>query len=399
MVAPMRATCRAVTSSMCVKASLLAVPFDLKRLEVSGGPVGVVPDVMQAAYVAGQPNDSGAMQASVSSTGTLVYVTGGMQPPTEYSVMLLDRTGRGSPLPIPRPGLPNAAPLARRNTAGPGYGRPRPQHLGLRLRARGFEQTGRRRAQRNAGWTPDGERITYGGGTKGPNNLHWIRADGGRRARAPRRERARNFEPGGWTPNGRDLLYYEIPSDAGGRSQAGTDPVGQEHGRERRADEDIPGPFPTMGGVDVSPDGRLGGLSFGRGRPARGVRRCVSWPGPRLQVSTDGGGSPIWRADGRELVSRPGERRTWLAEASGPSAWSGEHRGGGRHDTTDADLRYAAATVHRAYSMNAPARAYDVSGDGRRFLLLQPREAARCHQSELSVVQNWSEELKRLVPR
>ena len=27
-------------------------------------------------------------------------------------------------------------------------------------------------------WTPDGERITYGGGTKGPNNLHWIRADG-----------------------------------------------------------------------------------------------------------------------------------------------------------------------------------------------------------------------------
>ena len=37
--------------------ALLAVPFDLKRLEVTGGPVGVVPDVMQAAYVAGQPND------------------------------------------------------------------------------------------------------------------------------------------------------------------------------------------------------------------------------------------------------------------------------------------------------------------------------------------------------
>ena len=29
---------------------LLAAPFDLRRLEVTGGPVGVIADVMQAAY-------------------------------------------------------------------------------------------------------------------------------------------------------------------------------------------------------------------------------------------------------------------------------------------------------------------------------------------------------------
>jgi hypothetical protein len=55
--------------------ALLAVPFDLKRLELTGGTVGVVPDVMQAAYVPGQPGDSGAMQVSVSNTGTLMYAT------------------------------------------------------------------------------------------------------------------------------------------------------------------------------------------------------------------------------------------------------------------------------------------------------------------------------------
>ena len=63
--------------------ALLAVAFDLKELDVSDGPVGVVPDVMQAAYVAGQPNDSGAMQASVSASGTLVYVAGGTHQTTD----------------------------------------------------------------------------------------------------------------------------------------------------------------------------------------------------------------------------------------------------------------------------------------------------------------------------
>ncbi len=81
--------------------ALLAVPFDLERLEVTGGAVGVVPEVMQAAYIAGLPNETGVMQVSVSATGTLVYLPGGTQKPTEYEVHALDRTGQGKPLPIP----------------------------------------------------------------------------------------------------------------------------------------------------------------------------------------------------------------------------------------------------------------------------------------------------------
>jgi len=81
--------------------ALLAVPFDLQRFEVTGGAVGAVPDVMQAGYVAGLPNETGIMQVSVSATGTLVYLPGGTHVPTEYQVHQLDRTGRGEPLPIP----------------------------------------------------------------------------------------------------------------------------------------------------------------------------------------------------------------------------------------------------------------------------------------------------------
>ncbi|HEY6415965.1 MAG TPA: hypothetical protein VIX41_06995 [Acidimicrobiales bacterium] len=49
----------------------------------------------------------------------------------------------------------------------------------------------------------------------------------------------------------------------------------------------------------------------------------------------------------------------------------------------------------------APGRTYDVSPDGQRFLMV--KEGAGADQAaappSIVVVQNWHEELKRLVPR
>ena len=46
---------------------------------------------------------------------------------------------------------------------------------------------------------------------------------------------------------------------------------------------------------------------------------------------------------------------------------------------------------------NAMSAAYDVSADGQRFLMVkEPSEAAA--PAQINVVQNWHEELKRLVP-
>ena len=50
------------------------------------------------------------------------------------------------------------------------------------------------------------------------------------------------------------------------------------------------------------------------------------------------------------------------------------------------------------YEMNHPARAYDVTADGQRFLLIQARERPPELITHMTVVQNWFEELKRLVP-
>jgi hypothetical protein len=40
---------------------------------------------------------------------------------------------------------------------------------------------------------------------------------------------------------------------------------------------------------------------------------------------------------------------------------------------------------------------YDVSADGQRFLMVKPIEQAQA-ATQIVVVQNWSEELKRRVP-
>ena len=41
---------------------------------------------------------------------------------------------------------------------------------------------------------------------------------------------------------------------------------------------------------------------------------------------------------------------------------------------------------------------YDVSADGKRFLMLSEPEVAASPPATLIVVENWHEELKRLVP-
>ena len=41
---------------------------------------------------------------------------------------------------------------------------------------------------------------------------------------------------------------------------------------------------------------------------------------------------------------------------------------------------------------------FDVSRNGQRFLMLKPVEQEQASPSQINVVLNWTEELKRLVP-
>ena len=71
--------------------TLLAVPFDVVRLEVTGGPVPIVEDVAQAGITF-----SGTAQYTFSDLGSLVYVPGGRV--VKRTLVWVDREGKEEPL-------------------------------------------------------------------------------------------------------------------------------------------------------------------------------------------------------------------------------------------------------------------------------------------------------------
>jgi serine/threonine-protein kinase len=369
--------------------ALLAIPFNLDRLEVTGGAVGIS-DVMQAAYMAGQQNDSGAMQVSISSTGTLVHLSGGVHKPSEHTVIRVDRSGRPDTLSIAARTLrtlrlsPDGARLAL-GAVGSDRG------ISIYDLARG-SLTQLTAAGRGVApvWTPDGQRLTYAAAERGPDNVFSVRADGGGRPE-PVVKHSSNLVPATWTPDGRHLLFYVLPSEFAPTALGA--PVIYVQDAEAN-DEPTPAGegLLTGGGADLSPDGRW--LAYDSGEAGTRHIYVIAYPGPgpRFQVSAEGGGiSPVWNGNGKELF--------YIRPDAGQMA-----------ETADVELAVMSATVTtrprmgfnppRAlfsgrYGVNGPARAYDVTKDGQHFFLMQLRKRPPDVITEMSVVQNWMEELKR----
>src|SRR5262249_1366010 len=184
---------------------LLAVPFDLTRLAVTGGAVTVIPDVMQAAYMPNAANDSGAGQVSGSASGALVYLRGGAVPDLERAVVWVDREGATQPLGAPLRAYfaPRLSPESQRVlvfTSGTDrniwvYDIPRGTLTPLTTEGRNSYGL----------WTPDGKRVSFWA-SMSEGNLFWKSADGtGETERLTLSEQVGN--PSSWSPDGRTLAF------------------------------------------------------------------------------------------------------------------------------------------------------------------------------------------------
>ena len=105
----------------------------------------------------------------------------------------------------------------------------------------------------------------------------------------------------------------------------------------------------------------------------------------RSQVSTSGGTRPLWSRDGRELFYYLAPGIVLAAPVmTGTTFTAGT----------------PAVVFKGTYLSPQTGRMYDVTPDGRRFLMVKearaPGEAPPTRQ--LVVVQNWLDELRRLVP-
>jgi Tol biopolymer transport system component len=109
----------------------------------------------------------------------------------------------------------------------------------------------------------------------------------------------------------------------------------------------------------------------------------VAYPqgGPSFQITSTGGIGPLWAPDGRELYYR-----------RGPSLMAVPFRSESPDVPQRPSVLFTRNDMMDDYGWGLN---YDIAPDGRRFLMLK-RIMPEFRQ--INVVQNWFEELKRLVP-
>ena len=117
--------------------TLMAVPFDPVRLVLTGGATGLIDGVMQAAnFNLSDMENTLAAQFTVSDTGALIYVTGGVLPAIQRSLAWVDRKGTSQTLSAPAARVSHATTVARRPARGCLHTRRYPSGVELRHRSR-----------------------------------------------------------------------------------------------------------------------------------------------------------------------------------------------------------------------------------------------------------------------
>jgi hypothetical protein len=106
-------------------------------------------------------------------------------------------------------------------------------------------------------------------------------------------------------------------------------------------------------------------------------------PGGKVQISTEGGTEPMWARNGRELFYRNGDKMMASAVQVKPTFAAAKPK--------LLFVRHYEATP-QSFLAN-----YDVSPDGQRFLMIKASEQESA-ATQINVVLNWSDELRRLAP-
>jgi serine/threonine-protein kinase len=355
-----------------VTGTLRAAAFDLGRLEVASTPAPVLEGVMTTAM--------GAANAAVASNGSLVYLAGRAGGASQRTVVSVDRQGRGSPL----PGLPpDSYRDVRVSPDGARLALATPTDVWTydALRATRSRLTTNPAQNRSPLWTPDGQRIIFTSTRGGHPELFWRPADGtGRDERLfARSHQFLDVLASGFSADGKHLLFSEVSPS--GQSAISRMAIEQPSEGEVVLKNEFSASFPA-----VSPDGRwMAYMSNTSGRAEIYVERYPQL-GSRQLISTDGGQRPLWSRDGRELFFHSLDGRQMLAVP----IQSGLTLQAGRPQV----LFDAAMSIE-----GVGVRPYDVGREGRFFIIRGVQtDGGGGAPSNIIVVLNWLEELKRLVP-
>jgi serine/threonine-protein kinase len=373
------------------RGTLMAIPFDLARLVSTGAPVAMIDGVMQAANNVNTVADSGAGQYAIAEQGRLIYVTGGITPDDERALVWVHRNGTVEPIagaPHREYIAPRLAPDGRRivvvtQTSASGDG----QRVWIYDMARHTltPLTSKKERSLWGVWSPDGAQIAFQTILAGRNTLSWKSADGAGTSETLRASEQSYPAPSSWSRDGK-IAFVE-----GSPTKANDILVLDTRATDRRAQPVVQTPAGEYHPA-FSPDGNwLAYTSNESGQPEVYVQPYPG-PGPRVLVSTNGGEAPAWRGDGAELYYH---YHTFnITPADGVLVMNAV-------PVTATAPRFSVGTPRRLfegrYLAAFPARGYDVTLDGRRFLMTQMIEPPSPPRSDLVLVENWLEELRRRV--
>jgi WD40 repeat protein len=365
------------------------VPFDLSRRRTTGSPVGILKGVMRGVNKFNTYWETGVAQLAVSDSGTLVYVPGGIKPDRQNRFAWLDRRGQLEATPIP-PGpylSPSISPDGNR-VAFRGSGTKPGVWVWDFARSNLIRVTSEA-SNRWPLWSPDGRQIVFSRlDDTGLRML--VQQDPGGGTGAERKALCPGYGPAAWSPDGRTLVFTATGADGEEANIMLADLSGQQARvvawKERPASDGHPA---------LSPNGKWLAYSSDESGALEVYVESFPQPASRQKVSTAGGSEPTWAPGGDELffIRRcvPG------AQSRRECYFAVSFREG-----TPPIIGQPASFAEVPDAMRcSPNRCYDISPDGRRFLVtLLPSQPSRPSSAthEMHVVLNWFEELKAKVP-
>jgi eukaryotic-like serine/threonine-protein kinase len=363
--------------------TVFAVPFDVKKFQVMGGPVPIVEGVMRATVV-----NTGAANFATANNGSLVFVHGDPGAVQGDRVLaLVDPGGAKKAISVPAASYfnprisPDGKQLAvQQNSTG--------SDVNIWI----YDLAGATSMRRltfggaNQGplWTPDSQRIVFQSDREGDNGLFWQRADGsGSAERLTKPEKGILDFAEAWSPDGKTLIFTK--GSPGNRFNLWMFPMDGN----RQPKPLIEVPKSNQGRASFSPDGRW----IAYQSTESGTQKVYVQPfpptGAKYQVTTELAESPLWAPDGKQLF--------YVSPIGNYSIVS-------RDVQTQPNFTFGSpkqVVGLNGFQANGPGRPYDMTPDGKHFILLMQNfgiESGDTRLSQINVVLNWFEELTQRVP-
>jgi eukaryotic-like serine/threonine-protein kinase len=370
--------------------TLLAVPFDVRRLEVRGGPVPILEGVRRGNTPEINP---GVAHFSVSNRGTLIYVPGPVSPAAaDHELVRVDPKGGIEPLKLPRGRYETArvSPDGKRLAFGSEDAREAIvwiYDLSGTTSMRRLTVGGRNRYPI---WSADGARVAFQSDREGDVSIFWQGADGTGPA-----ERLTTAEPGtfhvpeSWSPKGDRLLFSTFTKASLGASLwtfSLQDRKVERFGGVQSSSAILPAAV-------FSPNGRwVASVSDETGLTGVYVQPFPA-TGAKYPISKGRASFPLWSPDGKAIVyvdttSSRAPRLVVVSLTTEPAFAFGNPV-----VVPSGPLQTGGGSIP-----NAPRR-FDMAPDGAIIGTVEAdQRSSQPGALRIEVVLNWLEELKQRVP-